>query len=99
MLDRERRPHDRPEPAMRNPWTKKNPLMSLWLSAANKVAGSARGQVAAAVRREAATAQAQAARQIADFWTGRPAPAAKPKPARKAAGKVARAKPGRSGKR
>ena len=28
---------------MKNPWLKKNPLMSLWLSGANKVAGAARG--------------------------------------------------------
>jgi hypothetical protein len=47
---------------MRNPWTTKNPFMSLWLSAANRVAGSARGQAAAAVKR-------QTAKQMADFWS------------------------------
>ena len=43
---------------MKNPWTKKNPLMSMWLSGANRVAGSARGQASAAAKRQAV-----------DFWT------------------------------
>ena len=55
---------------MRNPWTKKNPLMSMWLSAANKAAGGARGQATAAVKRQVATAQSDATRQVLDFWTG-----------------------------
>ena len=29
---------------MKNPWTKRNPFMSMWLSAANTVAASARKQ-------------------------------------------------------
>lgn len=36
---------------MANPWTKKNPLMSMWLSAANAWAGAARGAVAAEAKR------------------------------------------------
>ncbi len=36
---------------MANPWTKKNPLMSMWLSAANAWAGAARGLAAAARKR------------------------------------------------
>jgi hypothetical protein len=32
---------------MANPWFKKNPLMSMWLSAANAVAGRARGVASA----------------------------------------------------
>lgn len=55
---------------MRNPWTKKNPLMSMWLSAANTAIGSARGHATAAVRREVASAQADVAQQVIDFWTG-----------------------------
>ena len=55
---------------MANPWTKKNPLMSMWLSAANKAVGSARGQATAAAKRQVATAQTDAARQIIDFWSG-----------------------------
>jgi len=43
---------------MKNPWTKKNPFMSMWLSGANRVAGSARGQASAAAKRQAV-----------DFWT------------------------------
>jgi hypothetical protein len=46
--------------------------MSMWLSAANKAAGSARGQVTSAVNREVAASQAEATRQILDFWSGKP---------------------------
>lgn len=60
---------------MRNPWTKKNPLMSMWLSAANTAIGSARGHATAAVRREVASAQADVAQQVIDFWTGGGSPA------------------------
>jgi len=56
---------------MSNPWMKKNPLMSMWLSAANKAVGSARGQSAAAARRQVGAAQAEATRQIVDFWSGK----------------------------
>lgn len=58
---------------MSNPWLKKNPLMSMWLSGANKVMGSARGQATAAVKREASKAgaavTAAAVQQITEFWT------------------------------
>ena len=58
---------------MKNPWTPKNPFMSLWLSGANKAAGAARGQATAAVKREAtkATRNATAAgtKQVLDFWS------------------------------
>ena len=58
---------------MKNPWTTKNPFMSLWLSGANKAAGAARGQATAAVKREAtkATRSATAAgtKQVLDFWS------------------------------
>lgn len=39
---------------MANPWTKKNPLLSLWLSAANAFAGAARGAMTAEAKRQAA---------------------------------------------
>lgn len=58
---------------MGNPWTKKNPLMSMWLSSANSIMGSARGKATAEIKRQAATAQADATRQIFDFWSGKPA--------------------------
>ncbi|MDM0035897.1 hypothetical protein QTI33_27435 [Variovorax sp. J22P271] len=57
---------------MSNPWMKKNPLMSMWLSAANKAVGSARAQSTAAARRQVGAAQAEATRQIVDFWSGKP---------------------------
>lgn len=56
---------------MRNPWTTKNPFMSAWLSAANRTMGSARGQATAAVKRQVATVQAEAAKQVVDFWSGK----------------------------
>lgn len=37
---------------MANPWLKKNPFMSLWLSTANRVAGSLRGQATAQAKRQ-----------------------------------------------
>jgi len=36
---------------MANPWIKKNPFMSMWLSAANAWAGHARGAAAAGMGR------------------------------------------------
>ena len=55
---------------MRNPWIKKNPLMSMWLSGANAVLGSARSRATAEAKRQASTMMTQSARQIARFWTG-----------------------------
>jgi hypothetical protein len=57
------------EPEMKNPWTKKNPFLSMWLSGANAVAGSARGHATAAEKRGTTA-----------FWTAALAP---PKPAKK----------------
>ena len=58
---------------MSNPWLKKNPFMSMWLSGANKMMGTARGQATAAVKREAnkasAAVTAAAAQQVTEFWT------------------------------
>jgi hypothetical protein len=71
---------------MRNPWTTKNPFISMWLSSANRVAASARGQAAAAAVRQTKAVQAEAAKQMIDFWTGKspPPPAAKRKSKKKA---------------
>lgn len=55
---------------MKNPWIKKNPLLSMWLSGANAVAGSARSRASAAVKRQAATMMNQGMKQMTDFWTG-----------------------------
>jgi hypothetical protein len=58
---------------MGNPWTKKNPFMSMWLSSANSIIGSARGKATAEIKRQATSAQADATRQIFDLWSGKPA--------------------------
>jgi hypothetical protein len=60
---------------MANPWTKKNPLLSMWLSGANAVAGKARGAGAAEVKRQ----QTGLAKQAARFWSGGLLGATKPK--------------------
>jgi len=68
---------------MKNPWVKKNPFMSMWLSGANKAAGAARGQVAASFKREGAkatkAASAAGTKQVLDFWTAAFGGAANPK--------------------
>ena len=57
---------------MKNPWTKKNPFMSMWLSGANSALGSARGHGTAAAKREikkaASTATTAGTKQVLDFW-------------------------------
>lgn len=63
---------------MNNPWLKKNPFMSLWLSGANKVAGSARAQVAAAARRQVNQTLTQATEDNLKLWFGSPV-ASRPK--------------------
>lgn len=73
---------DRYEPfPMKNPWTKKNPLMSLWLSGANRIGNTARVRATAAVRRQTATLASDATKQVIASWTAAPAPK---KPAAKA---------------
>lgn len=68
---------------MANPWTKKNPFLSMWLSAANSIAGQARAQATAAVRREAnraaKTAMSDGMKAMTDFWTGALTPPAAPR--------------------
>ena len=53
---------------MKNPWTKKNPFLSMWLSGANAVAGSVRSRATAETKRQAAIATSRATRQMTDFW-------------------------------
>lgn len=55
---------------MKNPWTKKNPLLSLWLSGANAVAGSVRGRATREIKRQTATAMTKATGQMLRFWSG-----------------------------
>ena len=67
---------------MRNPWLKKNPMMSMWLSGANAVMGSARSRATAEGKRQAAVIMAEGTKQMVRFWTGglmAPAPRKKKK--------------------
>jgi len=57
------------EQLMRNPWLKKNPLMSLWLSTANSAMNSARAHAAASAKRHTVTAMSSGTKQVVDFWT------------------------------
>ena len=60
---------------MANPWTKKNPFMSLWLSGANALAGKARSAGKAEVRRQ----QTGMVKQVSRFWSNAWLAALKPK--------------------
>ena len=61
---------------MPNPWLKKNPFMSLWLSTANRMAGSMRGQASAQVKRQLNAAVTEATRENLKLWTDGTKPAA-----------------------
>ena len=53
---------------MRNPWTKKNPFMSLWLSGANSVANRALGHAKAEATRQQGKLTKRATRLWTDTW-------------------------------
>ena len=55
---------------MSNPWLKKNPFMSAWLSGANAVAGSARARATAEAKRQTASAVTHASNELLSLWTG-----------------------------
>jgi hypothetical protein len=64
---------------MNNPWLKKNPYMSLWLSGANAVAGAARGHATKEAHRQAAAATRQMTAAVFEAWLGAfAAPTARP---------------------
>ena len=67
---------------MSNPWLKKNPYMSMWLSGANSVANTARGKIAGHAKRQSTAVLNKTSRDIFSFWTG--ALSAPLKPARPA---------------
>ena len=69
---------------MSNPWTKKNPFMSVWLSGANALLGSARSRTVAAARRQAVAMTAAGTREMMKLWPGGGV-SAKPKRRRKKA--------------
>lgn len=54
---------------MSNPWTKKNPWLSMWLSGANAIAGAARVRATAHARRQATTMMTRGTKEALDFWT------------------------------
>ncbi len=58
---------------MTNPWPKKNPFLSMWMSGANRVVGTARAHATAAIKREASQAARSATsvgtKQMLDFWS------------------------------
>ena len=54
---------------MKNPWLKKNPWLSMWMSGANSILGSARGRATAEGRRQAATMTSDAINGAVRFWT------------------------------
>ena len=58
-----------------NPWLKKNPFMSMWLSGANSVVNSARGRIGAEAKRQSATAMTKATQDMFSLWTGATLPA------------------------
>lgn len=49
---------------MSNPWMKKNPFLSLWLSGANAAAGAARGQMTAQINRQTKAVSAAVAKEF-----------------------------------
>ena len=51
------------------PQVPRNPLMSIWLSAANRVANTGRGMIMAAAKRQQASATAAATKEASNFWT------------------------------
>jgi hypothetical protein len=68
---------------MSNPWTKKNPWMSLWLSAAHQVGNRAAGQAKAQTQAQINRAPQQGLKDATTFWSGwmlppLPAPPAPP---------------------
>ena len=72
---------------MKNPWIKKNPFLSMWLSGANRVGGAARGQASAAIHREltraSRTVATDASAQTVEFWSAALSGATKPKKRRR----------------
>ena len=54
---------------MTNPWLKKNPFMSMWLSGANAAAGSLRGRAVGQAKRQATSAMTKATKDVLDAWT------------------------------
>ena len=54
---------------MSNPWLKKNPFMSMWLSAANRMAGSIRSHATAQAKRQVKAAATEATNENIKLWS------------------------------
>ncbi|OGA81594.1 MAG: hypothetical protein A2711_04410 [Burkholderiales bacterium RIFCSPHIGHO2_01_FULL_63_240] len=54
---------------MPQPWLKKNPFMSMWLSAANRAAGLWHGQASAQAKRHATAAVTDATTRAIQVWS------------------------------
>jgi hypothetical protein len=63
---------------MRNPWLKKNPLLSMWLSGANAAMGYGRSRALSEMHRQSAAMSKQYVHEWMRLWTG----SAKPSSAR-----------------
>lgn len=53
---------------MNNPWTMKNPLLSMWLSGANAIMGSAQSKAAVEAQRQTTLMMARTAAEMGRFW-------------------------------
>lgn len=62
---------------MTNPWMKRNPWLSMWMSGANAVFGTARGTATAEARRYAKAMTANAVAETMRFWVSATTPARK----------------------
>jgi hypothetical protein len=65
---------DKSGASMKNPWVKKNPFMSMWLSGANSILGSMRGHATAEAKRQTASMMKEGTKQMVDAWTGAATP-------------------------
>lgn len=62
---------------MTNPFLKKNPFMSMWLSGANRAANTARGQLMSQSKRQTSAAVNKATQDVFSFWVDTMSPAVK----------------------
>lgn len=53
---------------MSNPWLKKNPYLSMWLSGANAIANAAQGHARSNAQRQAASATRQMTHAVMSAW-------------------------------
>ena len=60
---------------MSNPWLKKNPFMSMWLSGANSVANTARVRIASEAKRQTTAAVTKATNDLFAGWPRSSGPA------------------------